>query len=109
MPGIIVQMQPPRLWYLFGLLGSLAGYSYFDMIASVIVSLMIIKMGCDYAWNSIKELVDTAINSESLTQIEHIIQNVDGVKKIHQLRSRSMGEDVLIDVHILVSPKDFGF
>lgn len=87
-----------------GLLGSLMGFSYFDAVAAIIVGLMIIKMGGDYAWNSIKELVDTAVSPELLTQIEQVIQNVDGVEKIHQLRSRSMGENILIDVHILVSP-----
>lgn len=90
---------------LLGLIGSLAGFSYFDALAAVIVGIMIIKMGWDYAWHSVKELVDTAVNPELLTQIEQVIQAVSGVQKIHQLRSRSMGKDVLVDVHILVSPK----
>lgn len=88
-----------------GLIGSLAGFVFLDTIAAVIVALMIVKMGWDYGWHSIKELVDTAVSPELLAQIEQVIQNIDGVKKIHQLRSRSMGEDALIDVHILVSPK----
>lgn len=90
---------------LIGLIGSIAGYSYLDAAAAIIVGLMIVKMGWDYAWNSVKELVDTAVSPELLARIEEVIQNVDGVEKIHQLRSRSMGEDVLIDVHILVSPR----
>lgn len=90
---------------LLGLIGSLAGYVYLDAVAAVIVGLMIVKMGWDYGWNSIKELVDTAVDPQLLAQIENIIQGVDGVQRIHQLRSRFMGSDVLIDVHILVSPK----
>ncbi|HAT1657986.1 TPA: cation transporter [Legionella pneumophila] len=90
---------------LIGLIGSLAGLVYLDAIAAVIVSLMIIKMGWSYGWNSVKELVDTAVDAELFSQIERVIQSIDGVKRIHQLRSRFMGSDVLIDVHILVSPK----
>ncbi|BCA96351.1 cation transporter [Legionella antarctica] len=90
---------------LLGLIGSLSGFIYLDAIAAVIVGLMIIQMGWSYGWNSVKELVDTAVGPELLAQIELVIQNIDGVQKIHQLRSRSMGNDVLIDVHILVSPK----
>lgn len=90
---------------LLGLIGSLAGFVYLDAIAAVIVGLTIVKMGWDYGWNSIKELVDTAVDPELLSQITQMIQQVDGVEKIHQLRSRFMGNDVLIDVHILVSPK----
>lgn len=90
---------------LVGIIGSLAGFTYLDALAAVIVGLMIIKMGWDYGWNSVKELVDTAVSPELLSQIEGVIQQVSGVQKIHQLRSRSMGSDVLIDVHIMVSPK----
>lgn len=89
----------------FGIIGSVFGFIYLDAIAAVIVGIMIVQMGWSYGWNSVKELVDTAVDSKLLTQIEQVIQNVDGVQKIHQLRSRSMGSNVLIDVHILVSPK----
>jgi cation diffusion facilitator family transporter len=88
-----------------GLIGSLAGFLYLDSIAALIVGGMIVKMGIDYGWNSVKELVDTAVTPHTLARIEHIIKQVDGVEKIHQLRSRSMGGDILIDVHILVSPR----
>lgn len=90
---------------LIGLIGSLAGLAYLDAIAAIIVSIMIIKMGWNYGWNSVKELVDTAVDAKLLSQIEQVIQSIDGVQRIHQLRSRFMGGDVLIDVHILVSPK----
>lgn len=87
-----------------GLSGSLFGFTYLDAIAAIIVGCLIIKMGVNYGWNSVKELVDTAVEPSLLTKIEQIIQSVDGVEKIHQLRSRSMGGDIFIDVHILVSP-----
>lgn len=90
---------------LIGILGSLAGFTYLDALAAVIVGLMVIKMGWDYGWNSVKELVDTAASPELLKEIEQVIAQVDGIEKIHQLRSRFMGNDVLIDVHIMVSPK----
>lgn len=87
-----------------GLLGSLFGFSYLDAIAAIIVGFMIIKMGMSYGWNSVKELVDSAVEPSMLEKIKQIIQAVDGVEKIHQLRSRSMGGDIFIDVHILVNP-----
>lgn len=87
-----------------GIVGSLCGYSYLDAIAAIIVSLLIIKMGITYGWNSVKELVDTAVGPEDLQTIETIVTQVKGVRKIHQLRSRSMGSDVFVDLHILVDP-----
>lgn len=87
-----------------GIMGSFWGYKGFDAIAAIIVSIMIIKMGWDYGWNSIKELVDTAIDPITTQKIQSIIAKTNGVQKIHQLRSRSMGSDTFIDVHIQVSP-----
>ena len=87
-----------------GLIGSLFGYVRLDAIAAIIVGLMIIKMGISYGWNSVKELVDTAIEPHLLHEIEQFIQQINGVKKIHQLRSRSMGGDIIIDVHVQVDP-----
>ncbi|AHE67871.1 cation diffusion facilitator family transporter [Legionella oakridgensis] len=89
---------------LVGLIGSVLGFAYLDAVAAIIVGLMIVKMGWNYGWNSVKELVDTAVDLQTLAKIKNIIQHIDGVQKIHQLRSRSMGKDVFVDVHILVSP-----
>ena len=87
-----------------GLIGSLLGFTHFDAIAAIIVGMMIVKMGLSYGWNSVKELIDTAIGPEQLQEIEQFISQIDGVKKIHQLRTRSMGGDIIIDVHVLVEP-----
>lgn len=88
-----------------GLFGTLWGLLYLDTIAAIIVGCMIIKMGWDYGWSSVKELVDTAVEHDIHAKIEHAIQGVEGVEKIHQLRSRLMGGDVYIDVHVLVAPR----
>ncbi len=89
---------------LIGLLGSILGYHYLDAIAAIVVGFMVIQMGWSYGWNSIKQLVDTAVDLSLIETIEQLILQVDGVIKIHQLRSRSMGHDIFIDVHILVAP-----
>lgn len=87
-----------------GITGSILGYHYFDAIAAIIVAILIIKMGVVYAWNSLKELIDTAASPEITKKIEHIITAVPGVNKIHQLRTRSMGAHIIVDVHVLVFP-----
>lgn len=89
---------------LVGIIGSLIGYAGFDAVAAIIVSLLIMKMGWNYGWSSVKELVDTAIDPDMLQRIQTIISDIDGVIKIHQLRSRSMGGDIFLDLHIQVSP-----
>lgn len=87
-----------------GILGSLMGFAHIDAAAAIIVGMMIIKMGVSYGWHSIMELVDTAIPPQLTQEIEEFIQQMQGVVKIHQLRSRSMGGDIFIDVHVQVEP-----
>jgi len=88
---------------LIGIVGSMAGLSYLDAIATIGVVYMIAKIGWDLAWHSIRELVDTALETERVEKIRHYIQHLDGVENLHLLRTRRMGADALIDVHIQVA------
>lgn len=87
-----------------GLIGSLAGYHALDPVAAVVIGGMIIHMGLQYGWNSVRELVDTGVDAQQIAEIERVIREVPGVVKVHQLRNRMMGHDLFIDVHVLVSP-----
>ena len=87
-----------------GILGSMAGLTYLDAIAAIGVGLMIAKIGMDLAWNSIKELIDTGLDGERIVAIEKSILEVDGVTTLHILRTRQIGADALVDVHIQVEP-----
>ena len=84
--------------------GSLFGYAYIDSLGAFIVGIMIIKMGVTYCWNCSKELIDTGLSADVLTTITDILAQIDGVNKTHQLRGRYMGNDMLLDLHVLVSP-----
>ncbi|HVT62805.1 MAG TPA: cation diffusion facilitator family transporter, partial [Legionellaceae bacterium] len=88
---------------LLGIIGSLIGFSFLDPFAAILVGGLIIKMGIDYGWDSVKELIDTGVAPEQIEEIKNVLSAIDGVDKIHQLRTRKMGSDILIDVHVLVS------
>jgi hypothetical protein len=49
-----------------------------------------------------RELIDTAVDQETLSNLKSIINNVSGVNEIHQLRTRLMAGKILVDVHVLV-------
>ena len=88
-----------------GVVGSMAGLTYLDAIAAVLVSLMIAKAGWDFSWHSLRELIDTALEPERVERIRQAILNVDGVKALHLLRTRTMGGQAFVDVHIQVGPR----
>ena len=90
---------------LFGIGAVMLGYPLADAIAAILVALMVAKIGLNLVLNSIKELVDTSLPPKLLNEIRSTIMGIDGVEGIHLLRSRQMGEDALIDAHIIVDPR----
>ena len=90
---------------LIGIAGAQMGLPILDPIAAVIVALMIAKIGYDLGYSSILELVDTALDPETVEQIKSKILENEDVLELHMLRTRRMGHTALVDVHILVQPK----
>ena len=88
-----------------GVGGTMAGLEYLDSIAAVLVGAMVAKIGWDLAWQSVHELVDTALDPERVGVIRREILGVGGVRELHMLRTRMMGGDALVDVHVIVDPK----
>ncbi|VAW52266.1 Cobalt-zinc-cadmium resistance protein [hydrothermal vent metagenome] len=90
---------------LIGIGAAYIGYPLLDAIAAIIVALMIAKIGLDLSRQSVQELVDTALEPEMVEQIKQTILSIDDVRELHLLRTRRMGHNALVDVHIQVSPK----
>jgi cation diffusion facilitator family transporter len=90
---------------LFGIGAVMLGYPLADAIAAIVVALMIAKIGLNLVLESIKELVDTSLPPKLVAEIRTTIMGIDGVEGIHLLRTRHMGEDALIDAHIVVDPR----
>ena len=90
---------------LIGIGAVLLGYPLADAIAAIMVALMVAKIGLSQLFASIKELVDTSLPPHLLAEIRATILAIESVEGVHLLRSRQMGEDVLLDVHVIVDPR----
>ena len=80
----------------------MAGYPIMDPIAAIIVSVMIAKVGYDIAFQGLSDLMDTALSEDETHRIEMTINDLPGVIQTHNLRTRQIGGELLMDVHILV-------
>lgn len=89
---------------LLGVAGAMVGLTWLDAVAAAIVALIIGKIGISLVWDSIKELVDTGLSQEETDAIKNVILSMEGVRSAHNLRTRQMGSDIFLDVHIRVSP-----
>ncbi len=88
-----------------GIAGSLLGFVYLDGVAAVAVAIMVAKVGIGLAWQALRELVDTGLTMEDLEPIRETILSVDGVETLHLLRTRRIGGQALVDVHIIVDDR----
>lgn len=89
---------------LVGVAGAMLGVPWLDSAAAVAVAIIIAKVGWELACDSLVELVDTGLTAEKTDEIKTFILQHEGVCGVHDLRTRRMGQDVFLDLHILVSP-----
>ena len=85
-----------------GIGGALLGYPILDSVGALIVGLMVGKAGWEFSWDALHDLMDRAVSTEEHQKIEEIIRSTHGVKGFHDLRTRKMGDMILVDVHIEV-------
>jgi cation diffusion facilitator family transporter len=85
-----------------GLIGNLMGYPLLDPIAALIVGLMVGKMGWSFGWDALHDLMDRAVNEEEVDAIRATLRETPGVAGVHDVRTRKMGDMVVVDAHIEV-------
>lgn len=85
-----------------GIVGSLAGYPFLDAVAALVVGLMIVRMGWRYGWGSLNDLMDHAVDEEEVNAIRATLAATTGVAGVHDVRTRKMGDMVLVDAHLEV-------
>ena len=88
-----------------GVGGAMTAWPTLDAIAAMVVAIMVIRIGWNLGYSSIQELVDTALHPDRLEKIKQTIEDTNGVQELHMLRTRRMGGNALVDVHILVDSK----
>lgn len=82
--------------------GSLAGYPILDPIAALIVGLMVLRMGARFAWDALHDLMDRGADEAETEAIRKTVEGTPGVRAVHDLRTRKMGDMLIADVHIEV-------
>ena len=87
-----------------GILGSLAGVRLLDPIAAAIVGFMVARMGWTFGWDALQDLSDRALDDVAAADVRKLLMSTAGVRDVHELRTRKMGDFALVDAHILVDP-----
>lgn len=70
-----------------------------DPLAAIIVSLFIIKSGYDIMKPCVEELLEASLPDEQQDEIMNIVTSIPGIKNVHNLRTRRIGNGIAIDLH----------
>ena len=73
-----------------------------DPIAAIVVAALIVKVAVDLCRNAIAELLEKSLPADIEEEILSIISATPNVHKPHNLRTRRIGSNIAIEVHIRV-------
>jgi divalent metal cation (Fe/Co/Zn/Cd) transporter len=84
--------------------GAILGIWWLDALTAVLVALLIAKIGVDLLLKSLAELVDTGLPADRIEALEKTARSVEGVINVHHVRTRLMGGQSLLEMHLQVAP-----
>lgn len=85
-----------------GIIGNLVGYPLLDPIAALFVGLMVGKMGWSFGASAFHDLMDRSADEQEVAAISATLLQTPGVLGVHDVRTRKMGDMILVDAHIEV-------
>jgi cation diffusion facilitator family transporter len=86
-----------------GIIGNLMGYPILDPIAAALVGFMVTKMGWSFAWGSLHDLMDGSADDAEVQAIRQTLIETPGISNVHDLRTRKMGDMIVVDAHLEVN------
>jgi len=90
---------------LIGGAASLFGWGYADRMAAIVVGIMIIGVGGKIFHDNLIELTEHAADSESVRIIKKVLSDESEISGWHALRTRVVGGELYIDVHVIVDSR----
>jgi len=86
-----------------GIIGNLMGYPILDPIAAAIVGFMVTRMGWSFGWDAMHDLMDRAVDDAEVQAIKTTLVETPGVSGVHDVRTRKMGDMIVVDAHLEVA------
>jgi len=89
---------------LLGIIGLIIGgnWAILDPIASIIISLFIIRVAYVIGKEGIDQVVDKTAPEEFQNMVKDITLKIEGVKKVNDLKTRQFGNKYYVDIEIAV-------
>ncbi|MEN6577071.1 MAG: cation diffusion facilitator family transporter [Phycisphaerales bacterium] len=90
---------------LIGYVAMVVGFDHGDQVAAIVVGVMIVFVGVKVVADSLVELTEGSVDPETVEHVKSVINADPAIRQWHRLRTRTVGREVFLDVHILVDPE----
>lgn len=87
---------------LFGGSAALLGWSSGDSAAGLLVGLIVVMVGAKIGYQSLWELSESSAGADVEAKIEEVLGSFDDVLSWHRLRTRQIGRELQMDVHVVL-------
>jgi len=87
-----------------GVVAQKFGFSHGDQVAAIGIGVMVVIVATKLMGDCLGELIERAVDQATIEQIEDVISANGQIRQYHRLRTRTIGRQVFLDVHILVDP-----
>ncbi len=89
------------------------GFAYFlgddfiilDPIAALLVCIFILKAGIELVRESMSQFLEYSLPADDKKKIIEIVEKIEGIHSPHNLKTRKIGNDISIEMHVNVLPK----
>lgn len=80
-------------------------WTFLDAVGALIASGFILKACGEISWPALRQIADTGADETILARLRELALGVDGVRSVHDLRTRYVGSSIHVDLHIVVDPE----
>lgn len=87
-----------------GAIASMFNIRFADQIATIVVGIMVVYVGIKILLDSISQFTAKSVNEETTEQIKKILGSQKQIQGWHKLRTRIVGRELFMDLHIVVDP-----
>jgi cation diffusion facilitator family transporter len=88
-----------------GVVGSRLGFHHLDPIAAIFVVAVIIKVSIKILQDTVKALMDFSVNDMYGEEIRAVVENIEDVRALSEIKSRHIGQKIWVELDILINPK----
>ena len=87
-----------------GVVAQKLGFNHGDQVAAIGIGVMVVIVATKLISDCLGELIERAVDQATIDQIQNIIRANGQIHQYHRLRTRAVGREVFLDLHILVDP-----